>query len=58
MTSVPASLLDAVIDVDDAIDEGGLELQEALARMHDELIPVIQRAGGSPNRDIDERPDA
>lgn len=40
-TTVPTSLVDAVMDVDAAIDDGGLELQEALARMHEELAHVI-----------------
>lgn len=39
--TVPASLLDAVMEVDQARDEGGLGLQEALVRMHDELAPLI-----------------
>ena len=40
-TTVPTSLVDAVMDVDAAIDDGGLELQEALARMHEELAHII-----------------
>lgn len=47
-TTVPMSLLDAVMDVDAAIDDGGLELQEALARMHEELAHVIPGPGSSP----------
>lgn len=39
--TVPASLISAVMDVDAAVDNGGLDLQEALARMHDELAHLI-----------------
>jgi hypothetical protein len=45
-TTVPASLLDAVMDVDAAVDDGGLELQEALARMHEELAHIIPGPAG------------
>jgi hypothetical protein len=45
-TTVPTSLLDAVMDVDAAIDDGGLELQDALARMHEELAPLIPGPSG------------
>lgn len=40
-TTVPTSLIEAVMDVDAAIDDGGLQLQEALARMHEELAHII-----------------
>ena len=45
-TTVPTTLLDAVMDVDAAIDDGGLELQEALARMHQELGQLIPGPSG------------
>lgn len=54
--TVPASLLDAVMDVDAAIDDGGLELQEALARMHEELAHVIPGPPADTARGRDEAP--
>ena len=41
-TTVPSSLIDAVMAVDEARDDGGLGLQEALHRMHEELTPFIE----------------
>ena len=52
--SVPASLLDAVMAVDEARDDGGLGLQEALMRMHEELTPFVlgqPAAPAQPERD-------
>lgn len=46
--TVPTSLVDAVMDVDAAVDDGGLELQEALARMHEELAQIIPGPAGDP----------
>ena len=46
--TVPASLLAAVMDVDAAVDDGGLELQDALARMHEELAHVIPGPAAEP----------
>ena len=40
--TVPSSLLDAVMAVDEARDDGGLGLQDALHRMHAELTPFIE----------------
>ncbi len=39
--TVSSTLIDAVMDVDAARDNGGLQLQEALVRMHAELEPLI-----------------
>jgi len=39
--TVPASLLDAAMEVDATRDLGGLGLQEALIRLHEELAPFI-----------------
>lgn len=47
-TTVPTALVDAVMDVDAAIDDGGLELQEALARMHQELAHIIPGPAEDP----------
>ncbi len=47
-TLVPTTLLDAVMDVDAAIDDGGLDLQDALARLHEELAPLIPGPSGAP----------
>jgi hypothetical protein len=44
--TVSSTLIDAVMDVDAARDNGGLQLQEALVRMHAELAPLI--AGPAP----------
>ena len=52
--TIPMSLIDAVMDVDAAIDDGGLQLQEALARMHEELahiIPGPDQGGGTRSQD-------
>ncbi|HUG29014.1 MAG TPA: hypothetical protein VMQ65_00665 [Candidatus Limnocylindria bacterium] len=46
--TVPTSLVDAVMDVDAAVDDGGLELQEALARMHEELAHIIPSPAEDP----------
>ena len=51
--TVSASLLDAVMAVDEARDDGGLGLQEALHRMHEELTPFVEGQPTSGDASID-----
>lgn len=54
--TVRASLIRAVMDVDAAVDDGGLELQEALARMHEELAHLIPGEADDPGAGAESSP--